>query len=99
MMPDVETFMHIRQLIEDYEPRRKVFRTLRSLYDQDYVLPFPESVTPTIVKTGKAPEIVDRVSGMLAGEPVYNVFPDGLGQNAKARATKIERFLNAFIRQ
>ena len=102
MAPDETVFEHVRQMYQDSQERRVVHDDTRKVIRQTYKPAVPDSMVDvaTVIKSATGAGVVGRLAGYFTVKPRYDVVPDeSRGTSGQARATKIERFLNAALTQ
>lgn len=102
MPPDETVFERVRQIYQDSAERRKVHDETRAVVKQDFKIEIPTAMEKiaTVIKSATGPGVQGRLTGYFTVSPRIEVIPDeSAGASGQTKATKIERWLNAALKQ
>lgn len=105
--PDIVTLDGIRLLFEQLrdssEKRAELDKRLDDLFFNAHAVEVVESpvmgVVPEVLRMGRVPASVNMIEGLFDVYPIYTALPFGTGVPAKTLADRVEKFLNAVVKQ
>ena len=91
------------QLKESHRRRATLDKELDDLFFNEHKVEVVESpvlgVEPEVLRLGRVPSAINLIEGLFDQYPVYSVISRGSGVNAQREAERIERVLNAIVKQ
>lgn len=97
--PDDSLFARMQAMLNQDGRYKKICNEIDDIYFQRHSIPSPAGVPLTVIKSGLAPEVVDRLQGLFTADPSYKVPLKGVSKGGQTAATKLEDWLNAMVRQ
>ena len=105
--PNIITLDGIRRLWDQLKAQSKkraeLDKELDDLFFGQHVVEVVESpvmgVDPEVLRMGRVPASVNMIEGLFDVYPVYSALPFGTGVPAQRLADRVEKFLNAVVRQ
>ena len=93
----------LSQLEKQNRERARIDKEMDDLYFNEHKVEVVESpvlgVDPEVLRLGRVPASVNLIEGLFDQYPVYSVLAFGPGINNQREAERVEKFMNASVRQ
>jgi hypothetical protein len=97
--PGTDLIASALQVLADNESLRTSFDKQLDAYHQRTKISIPGNVVKQKVRSGQAPEIVERIKGFFSGYPKVSALPRSTSAQALEFTGTVEDWLNAFFAQ